>query len=64
MPFHFHFDPVLAEWRMILYSLLLIVMMLVRPQGLLGSREIWPFRRGRARPALPSPTREPVSAAP
>ena len=53
-----------AEWRMILYSLLLIVMMLVRPQGLLGSREIWPFRRGRARPALPSPTREPVSAAP
>jgi branched-chain amino acid transport system permease protein len=57
-----------SEWRMILYSLLLIIMMLVRPQGLLGSREIWPFGRrrgGRRGPAAPpSPTREPVSAAP
>jgi branched-chain amino acid transport system permease protein len=53
-----------AEWRMILYSLLLIVMMLVRPQGLLGSREIWPFRRGHRKPVPPPPTREPVSAAP
>jgi branched-chain amino acid transport system permease protein len=32
----------LGEWRMILYSLLLIAMMLVRPQGLLGRRELVP----------------------
>jgi branched-chain amino acid transport system permease protein len=31
----------LAEFRMIIYALLLIVMMLVRPQGLFGIREIW-----------------------
>ena len=39
-----------AEWRMVLYALLLILMMLLRPQGLLGSRELWPpsrwWRRG------------------
>ena len=29
-----------GEWRMVLYSLLIIVTMLVRPQGLLGSREL------------------------
>jgi hypothetical protein len=34
-----------AQWRMIFYSLLLIIMMLVRPRGLLGSREIWWTRR-------------------
>ncbi len=28
-----------SEWRMILYSLLLIVMMIVRPQGLMGKKE-------------------------
>ncbi len=28
------------QWRMVLYSLLLVVMMLIRPQGILGSREI------------------------
>ena len=28
-----------GEWRMVLYSLLIIGTMLVRPQGLLGSRE-------------------------
>jgi branched-chain amino acid transport system permease protein len=38
-----------AKWRMVVYSLVLIVMMLLRPEGLLGSREIW-FRR-KARPA-------------
>jgi len=32
----------LGEWRMILYSLLLIVTMLLRPQGLLGQRELVP----------------------
>jgi len=31
----------LHEWRMVIYSLLLIVMMLVRPEGLLGRRELW-----------------------
>lgn len=30
----------LGEWRMILYSLLIIVTMILRPQGLLGSREL------------------------
>ena len=34
-----------AQWRMIIYSLGLIIMMLVRPEGLLGSREIWWTRR-------------------
>lgn len=29
------------QYRMIIYALLLIGMMLLRPQGLLGSREIW-----------------------
>ena len=35
----------LGEWRMILYSLLLIATMLLRPQGLLGQRELWPISR-------------------
>lgn len=35
------------DWRMVIYSLLLIGMMLLRPQGLLGSREIWWTRRRR-----------------
>ena len=30
------------EYRLIVYSLLLIIMMLVRPEGLLGNRELWP----------------------
>jgi branched-chain amino acid transport system permease protein len=30
-----------GPWRMILYSLLLIVTMLLRPEGLLGRRELW-----------------------
>jgi branched-chain amino acid transport system permease protein len=34
-----------AQFRMILYSLTLIGMMLIRPSGLLGSREIWWTRR-------------------
>jgi branched-chain amino acid transport system permease protein len=32
----------LGEWRMILYSVLLIAMMLVRPEGLMGRRELVP----------------------
>ncbi|HKC52948.1 MAG TPA: branched-chain amino acid ABC transporter permease, partial [Myxococcota bacterium] len=39
----------LGEWRMILYSLLLIVTMIVRPQGLLGQRELLPLARYAAR---------------
>jgi len=34
-----------GEWRMILYSLLLIATMILRPQGLLGQRELWPISR-------------------
>jgi len=37
-----------ADYRLIIYALLLIVMMLFRPQGLFGIHEIWdlwPFRR-------------------
>ena len=32
----------LSDFRMIIYSLALIGMMLLRPQGLLGNRELWP----------------------
>ncbi len=35
----------IGEWRMVLYSALLIVTMLVRPQGLLGQRELWPIAK-------------------
>lgn len=34
-----------AERRMVFYALLLILMMLLRPRGLLGGRELWPRRR-------------------
>jgi branched-chain amino acid transport system permease protein len=40
------------EYRMVLYSLMLIVLMITRPQGLLGTREIslaW-LRKRRAAP--------------
>lgn len=33
------------DYRMIIYSLILIVLMLVRPQGLLGHREVWDLWR-------------------
>ena len=35
----------IGEWRMVLYSALLIATMLVRPQGLLGQRELWPIAK-------------------
>ena len=35
----------LSQSRMVLYALLLIGMMLLRPRGLLGGRELWPRRR-------------------
>jgi branched-chain amino acid transport system permease protein len=38
------------EYRMVIYSLMLIVLMITRPQGLLGTRELslaWPWPRRR-----------------
>ena len=42
---------IVAEYRMIIYALLLILMMIVRPQGLFGVREVWDFFRRRRRRA-------------
>jgi branched-chain amino acid transport system permease protein len=33
------------QLRLVIYALLLIVMMLLRPEGLFGRRELWPTRR-------------------
>lgn len=42
----------LADFRMVIYALLLILMMILRPQGLFGIHEIWDFfRPSRARQA-------------
>ena len=40
------------SYRMVLYALLLVVLMLVRPQGLFGTRELWdlPLLRRLPRP--------------
>jgi len=45
-----------AQYRMILFSLLLIIIMIVRPQGILGHRELHSFltRRRRVGPAPPA----------
>ena len=37
------------QYRMIIYALLLIIMMIVRPEGLFGVREAWDFFRRRRR---------------
>ncbi len=29
------------EYRMVLYSLLLVILMLARPEGIFGTRELW-----------------------
>ena len=42
------------QYRLIVYALLLIIMMLVRPQGLLGIHEIWDLWPRRRSPSLPS----------
>jgi branched-chain amino acid transport system permease protein len=34
-----------SEFRMPIYALALILMMILRPQGILGLREIWELRR-------------------
>jgi branched-chain amino acid transport system permease protein len=33
----------LDQYRMVIYSLLLVALMLTRPEGLLGTREVWDF---------------------
>jgi branched-chain amino acid transport system permease protein len=47
------------EYRMVVYALLLVVLMLLRPQGILGTRELWDvrfFRRvPRPRPLAATP---------
>jgi branched-chain amino acid transport system permease protein len=47
-----------SDYRMIIYSLMLVVMMLLRPQGLLGGRELWPRRRGPKPDAAPAEDRD------
>jgi branched-chain amino acid transport system permease protein len=51
------------RYRLIVFAILLIVMMIVRPQGLLGVREIWDFwKRRRRTPAPPAaPTANVIS---
>lgn len=36
----------ISQYRMLIYGLLLVVIMVVRPEGLLGNREIWSFLPG------------------
>ncbi len=43
----------LQQYRLVLYALLLIVIMIVRPQGLLGSRELYQLFRKR-KPSAPA----------
>jgi branched-chain amino acid transport system permease protein len=56
----------LGPWRMVIYSLLLVIVILVRPEGLLGRRELWWTRRrlptalGGARPATVPAANPPV----
>ena len=49
------------QYRLIVYALLLIIMMLVRPQGLFGIHEIWnmwPLRRATRKAAANTPSQE------
>ena len=64
----------LAQYRMVLYALALILLMIFRPQGLFGIREIWDWfpgrRRGReprgfeVQPQPPSPAPQPKPGRP
>jgi branched-chain amino acid transport system permease protein len=47
-----------AQYRMIVFSLLLIILMIVRPQGILGHREFVTFLTRRRRPIGEAPGRE------
>jgi branched-chain amino acid transport system permease protein len=51
---------VISDLRMIIYALLLIFMMLLRPQGLLGGRELFPRRGVPRRDAIPTEDRDDV----
>jgi branched-chain amino acid transport system permease protein len=46
------------QYRMVVYALMLVVLMLLRPQGIFGTRELWDlplFRRlPRLRPVAPA----------
>ena len=53
-----HYQVELAQFRMIIYSLLLILMMLLRPQGLLGGIELWPRRKGAKAAAMATEDRD------
>ncbi len=48
------FGETVSEWRMVIYSLLLIFLMLLRPQGIFGKHEfnlkrLWPVKTGDAK---------------
>lgn len=51
----------IADARIAIYALLLVVMMILRPQGLLGQRELWPRFRRKAR-RKPAPASADLSA--
>ena len=36
----------ISQYRMLIYGLLLVIIMVVRPEGLLGDRELWSFLPG------------------
>jgi branched-chain amino acid transport system permease protein len=42
----------LESWRLVIYALILILMMLIRPEGVFGNRELWLTRR-KFRPVTP-----------
>lgn len=45
----------LSEYRMIIYALALILIMILRPQGLLGVHELWDITRRKRKPARAQP---------
>ncbi len=57
----------LADYRMVVYALLLIVVMLVRPNGLFGLTEIWEYfgpERAKKPPTTPPTASQAAAAAP
>src|ERR1700716_2083732 len=52
----------LANLRMVIYSIALIVLMLVRPRGLFGTTEAWDLLRGLWRKYRPAPPPPPAEA--
>jgi branched-chain amino acid transport system permease protein len=51
----------LQDWRMVIYALILILMMILRPEGLLGSHEIWWRRRPFGPPGVKDSAPSPVT---